>query len=317
MHGDGNAAGTMVSVIMPFRDAGVFFEESIESVRSQTHERWELLLIDDGSTDGSSAVARHFVRQDPGRIRYLGSEGGESAGASAARNLGLMHAVGEIIAFLDADDVWLPRKLEEQLELLAAHPEAGMLYGRTLYWYSWAPDAGNASADYPTELGFPPDSLLDPPLVLTAALQGEAPLPCMCSFVVRRPVIDAAGTFDESFKRVFTDQVFLTRMLLAAPVYVADACWDLYRQHPASSVAAAERAGILSTERLRYLAWAAEYLESRGMRGSAAWRCIREERLHLRLPRSYLLAKRVVRAARAGAATLRSPLHWLRRGDPR
>jgi glycosyltransferase involved in cell wall biosynthesis len=316
MHAEGSATGVTVSVIMPFHNAGGFFEESIESVRSQTYARWELLLIDDGSTDGSSAVARRFASLDP-RIRYLGHEGGEPAGASAARNLGLAHAAGEIIAFLDADDIWLPRKLEEQLELLARHPEAGMLYGRTMYWYSWMKDAAAAPADYPTELGFPGGSLLDPPLLLTAALRGEAPLPCMCSFVVRRDVVDEAGAFDESFKRVFTDQVFLTRMLLAAPVFVADACWDLYRQHAASSVATAERAGILSTERLRYLAWAAGYLEGRGMRGTAAWRSIREERLHLRFPRTYLMAKRVVRAARSGVATVRRPFLGLRRGNPR
>ena len=113
-----------VSVIMPFLDSARFIAESVESVRAQTYQAWELLLCDDGSSDASTEIARRFAAADPERIRWAEHEGHANRGASAARNLGLSLARGDYVAFLDADDVWLPRKLEEQVALLkisAAH----------------------------------------------------------------------------------------------------------------------------------------------------------------------------------------------------
>ena len=78
-----------------------------------------------------------FAQRDPSRIRYFEHAGHANRGMSAARNLGLDHARGRYIAFLDADDVWLPEKLREQVSALNDNPRAGMVYGRTLIWHSW------------------------------------------------------------------------------------------------------------------------------------------------------------------------------------
>src|SRR5262245_60211168 len=108
---------------MIFLDALPFLDEAIESVRAQTCDEWELLLVDDGSTDGSTAVALRHAERDPGRIRYLEHPGHENHGMSASRNLGVSHARGQYVGFLDADDVWLPRKLEQQTAILDGRPE--------------------------------------------------------------------------------------------------------------------------------------------------------------------------------------------------
>ncbi|HYC32345.1 MAG TPA: glycosyltransferase family A protein, partial [Gemmatimonadales bacterium] len=119
----------VVSVVMIFLNGARFIDEAIRSVQAQSLGEWELLLVDDGSTDDSTAIARAWSGRDPARIRYLEHADHRNLGMSASRNLGIAHARGELLAFLDADDVWFPRKLEEQVGLLRAHPAAGMVFG--------------------------------------------------------------------------------------------------------------------------------------------------------------------------------------------
>src|SRR5262249_17586544 len=119
----------LVSVIIIFWNEEAFIHEAIQSVFAQTYANWEMLLADDGSTDGSTAIARWYAEHHPGKVRYLEHEGHQNRGMSASRNLGIRHAQGEYIALLDADDVWLPNKLEEQVAILNARPEAGTVYG--------------------------------------------------------------------------------------------------------------------------------------------------------------------------------------------
>jgi glycosyltransferase involved in cell wall biosynthesis len=102
---------------MPAYNAGQYLAEAIESVLKQTYSSWELLIVDDGSTDGTAAIAKHYVEQD-GRIRYLYQQ---NAKQGRARNNGIAHAQGSLIAFLDADDLWLPHKLQVQVEAMQVH----------------------------------------------------------------------------------------------------------------------------------------------------------------------------------------------------
>src|SRR5215510_3734454 len=127
----------LVSVIIIFLNTADFLQEAIDSVFAQTYSAWELLLVDDGATDGSSAIALSCAKQHPGRVKYLEHDGHQNLGMSASRNLGIEHSSGAYITFLDADDVWLPANLQQQVELLASHPTAAMVYGPIEWWYSW------------------------------------------------------------------------------------------------------------------------------------------------------------------------------------
>src|SRR5918997_3094056 len=127
----------LVSSVMIFLNAEKFIEEAIESVFAQTHDNWELLLVDDGSSDDSSQIALRYAERHPEKVRYLEHPGHRNRGMSASRNLGIRHAKGEYIALLDSDDVWLPHKLQQQVAILDAAPEAGMVYGLSQYWHSW------------------------------------------------------------------------------------------------------------------------------------------------------------------------------------
>ena len=105
----------LVSIIVPVYNGSVFIPDALESVRSQTHQEWECIVIDDGSTDDTAAVVNEYIAGDD-RFLYAYQPNG---GLSAARNTGLERARGEYIQFLDADDVLMPAKLAEQLEMIS------------------------------------------------------------------------------------------------------------------------------------------------------------------------------------------------------
>ena len=108
----------LVSIVVIFLDAEAFIEEAIESVLAQTYRHWELVLVDDGSSDGGSEIARRYAASHADRIRYIEHDRHQNRGMSASRNAGIREARGEYIAFLDADDVWFAEKLEHQVAIL-------------------------------------------------------------------------------------------------------------------------------------------------------------------------------------------------------
>ena len=130
----------LVSAIIIILNAEKYLEEAIESVLAQTYQKWELLLCDDGSTDDSTQIVQRYIEEYPAKIRYLEHQGHQNRGMSATRNLGIEHAKGEYISWLDADDVWRPQKLERQVQLIGENPEAAMVYGPLQLWYSWKGD---------------------------------------------------------------------------------------------------------------------------------------------------------------------------------
>jgi len=110
-----------VSVVIPSYQAGRFIREAVDSVLHQSYKDYEIIIVDDGSTDNTKEVLASYGD----RIKVLNQN---NMGVSAARNKGIMSSRGEYIAFLDADDLWLPDKLERQVTLLEEHPEIGLVF---------------------------------------------------------------------------------------------------------------------------------------------------------------------------------------------
>ncbi len=104
------------SIIIPAYNRGAFLREAMASVSAQTERDFELIIVDDGSTDETQSLCASYG----GELRYFYQS---RRGVSAARNLGMQHAAGELIAFLDSDDLWQPQKLARQAQWLAAHPD--------------------------------------------------------------------------------------------------------------------------------------------------------------------------------------------------
>ena len=104
----------LVSIIMPSYNTAAYIAASVQSVLAQTYTNWELIIVDDCSTDNTDEIVKPFL-QDP-RIRYYKNE--KNSGAALTRNFALRQARGAWIAFLDSDDLWMPEKLEKQLAFM-------------------------------------------------------------------------------------------------------------------------------------------------------------------------------------------------------
>lgn len=277
----------LVSVIVIFLNGRRFMDEAIASVFTQTYDHWELLLVDDGSNDGSTEISQSYAERHPGRVRYLSHSAHQNRGMSASRNLGLNHAKGDFIAFLDADDVWLPEKLERQVAIMRAHPRAAMIYGRSQYWYSWTNDAADYVRDHTPSLGVELEQLIAPPLLLTLSLQSTARTPCPSDFLIWRKVVEDVGGFEEQFRGMFEDQVFLAKVFLKSHVFVAQECWDRYRQHPESCVSIGLKDRKKHSAGMLYFDWLEKYLLSEGVRDAELWKALRRKRFRYRHARAY------------------------------
>ena len=120
----------LVSIIIPVFNCETYIVEAIESALAQTHHPIEIIVVNDGSTDGTMLALRSFGD----RIKVIDQANG---GVAKARNAGLAAAKGEYVAFLDADDVWLPGKVSAQVRSLDANPDVGACY---VAWHVWSPD---------------------------------------------------------------------------------------------------------------------------------------------------------------------------------
>jgi glycosyltransferase involved in cell wall biosynthesis len=176
-----------VSIIIPTYNRAQLIGRSIHSVLNQTYQDFEIIVVDDGSTDNTAEVIKKFQEKEK-RIRYI--KQARNKGAAAARNTGIKNAKGEFIAFQDSDDEWLPGKLEKQMNVFEnASPEVGIVY--TGFWriendkktyipFSWVKQKeGNIHKE-----------LLKGNFVTTQ------------SIVVRKKCFEKAGMFDENLPRL-------------------------------------------------------------------------------------------------------------------
>jgi glycosyltransferase involved in cell wall biosynthesis len=115
-----------VTIILPTYNRARFLPEAFEAIRKQQFAHWELIVVDDGSTDNTRELVEEFARTIAQPVRYIYQE---NQGASGARNTGLDHATGKYIAFYDSDDVWLPHHLTDCVTALAANPDVDWVYG--------------------------------------------------------------------------------------------------------------------------------------------------------------------------------------------
>lgn len=293
----GLAGDPLVSVVIPFRNAAAFLGEAIESVLAQSYGNWEVLLVDDGAVDGGAEIARDYARRQPARIRTLEHADRTSRGASAARNLGIRYARGPLVALLDADDVWLPEKLEEQLAILRDEPDAALVYGTRELWRGWNRSAAASEVDAVVAHGIAADRLYRPPaLFLLMFGARRATVPSCSDLMFHRARATRVGGFEDAFRGMYDDQVFLVKLALEEPIYVASRCWTRYRQHPDSCVARWAAAGAASEEWPTFVRWMERYVDLHPCAGFAERRAARHalrELEHPRLARLLALPRRL------------------------
>jgi len=206
-----------VSVIIPTRNRKHLVEKAVESVLAQSYQDFELIVVDDGSRDGSGRVLKGYE----GRLTYIYEE---NRSRSATRNLGVKKARGKYVAFLDSDDVWMPTKLERQIHLLESDPTIALVHCLT---------------SVINEKGAPCEELIEFHRVheqrsmkvgfdyATLALECNIFTSCV---VLRREVFLELGGFDEGFDYL-EDWDFYLRLAFKYKISVIASPLTLYRYH--------------------------------------------------------------------------------------
>ena len=192
-----------VSVIIPTYNRRAYVQEAIDSVLAQTYTDYEIIVVDDGSTDGTGDALQER-RGD--RIRYVWQE---NQGESVARNKGIEMAHGEFIALLDSDDLWAPEKLQKQVAYLDAHCETGAVICQGLV----IDEQGNLRHDWPV-LGA---NMSDEDLTLEAMLTINTISSPSSMMMMRYAIAEAVGGFDPEI-RYGEDWDFCIRMRACAPI---------------------------------------------------------------------------------------------------
>lgn len=172
-----------ISVIMPAYNVAAYIGAAIESVIAQTVADWELIIVNDGSTDATAAVVEAFAATDP-RVRLLHKDNG---GISTARNHALRQAGGELLAILDGDDLWEPNYLERQVDLFERHPDIDIVTGNG--WFLGGRQHAMPARPWP-------DRRPQPTL---ATILGDETSIFILS-IMRRRVYDTIGGFDETMR---------------------------------------------------------------------------------------------------------------------
>lgn len=207
----------LVSVIIPAYNSEKYLTATVESVLVQTYAQWELIIVDDGSMDGTYEIASQYAKDD-NRIKVLRQN---NSGVSIARNNGYRQSIGKYLGFLDADDIWLPTNLAEKVAYLEVHPSVGLVH---------------------TDMRFV-DANLNPVGHINIGLEGnvlddlllweECVIPSPSSILVKREIVEKAGLFD---KRLSTaaDQEFFFRVASITEIGRIPKALGLYRTHSAN-----------------------------------------------------------------------------------
>ena len=282
-----NSEEPLVSVVLCFYNEKLFLEEAIESVFSQDYRHWELLLVDDGSTDESTGIAQRYASRYPDKVFYIDHAYHQNKGLSASRNAGIGKSRGVYVAFLDADDVWLPGKMKYQVEILKTQP-VSIVVEASLYWHSWR---DTKKTDIVVPVGAAEGIYKAPCLMLALYPLGKGAAPCPSGIMAQRSLLRRC-VFEELFRGIFQmyeDQAFLCKVYLKETVFVSALCHNKYRQRESSLVSSVHDSGNYHKVRSYYLYWLKDYLHSQPFRYKAVEKLLRKAQMPYREPMLYKL----------------------------
>lgn len=285
----------LVSIITCFLNQEKFIKETIISVLNQNYKNWELILIDDGSTDRSTDIAQNYAKDYPEKIKYLDHYNHQNKGLSASRNFGIKASKGELLAFLDGDDVWLSSCLASLVKLMQDHNVA-MVSEASKYWYSW--DKKPINNDKIVLVGTDQNRIISPPqLIFDLYPLGEGSAPCPCGLLIKKDILEKHRGFDEYFKGMYEDQALLVKLYLYEKVYISSNCNNLYRQRSGSLVDLSHKSGIYSSDRLNFLKWLDKFLIENNINNKLIKRYLRKAYYPLLYPKLYNIHSVVSRRA--------------------
>jgi glycosyltransferase involved in cell wall biosynthesis len=205
-----------VSVIIPVYNGAAFIREALESVLAQSIQIHEIVVIDDGSIDDTAEIVASYASHG---VRFIQQQ---RQGPSAARNRGIAETSGELIAFLDADDIWLPEKLQKQIQYLAENPQVGLVTCNMIRW-----DSSRSVHSLVTRH-------LGTPLQLQREITVRNMIGNTSHVLAKRTCIEQAGAFDPSL-RWSEDWDLWIKMAYVCQIGIVQEPLVIYRWHPAGN----------------------------------------------------------------------------------
>ncbi|MEO6695006.1 MAG: glycosyltransferase [Ignavibacteria bacterium] len=245
-----------ISIITPLFNGSKTLEETAASVFAQDYIDWEWIFFDDGSNDGTKEIARKYEKEFPGKIFLYEHEQNENHGTAFTRNRAVEKSIGEVISFIDQDDIWYKDRLSSQLTTLEKTSNCAMIWGPSLYWYKdreFKQPIGYRGKGLPTGLYHPPDFIE----IFLSDLRGT-PIPG--AILVRRKFFDEVKGYDESIKGS-EDIVLWLKIAERFPIFYEDKILVKYRKHAGSTLRIANESGDMDKWDLDFYKWVIDFLK--------------------------------------------------------
>jgi len=247
-----------VSIVMPFLNGANYLREAVESVLGQDFDDWELILVDDGSTDKSPAMAADFARHS--NIRLVHHPKRDNRGLAASRVRGTEFATGEFLMFLDHDDLLFPDALSSMVRTLEDNRRAAAVFACTVFW-AFDPSVAEHDAvqsHYPLRPGMIGGGKMTRDLI-----RSDHHHPAICSTLFRRDVLLSVRDTTPPYDGMYEDTAVLFKLLSGHDVYLLEKVVSSYRLHAQSMSHRAQAEGTFaptgySPDRQRFLRWVAK-----------------------------------------------------------
>lgn len=244
-------AQPLVSIVIPFHNHRNLIQRAVHNLFKQTYTHWEVILVDNNSSDGSREVAQKLSEKYPEKVRYSFEP---VQGIPFARNRGLAEARGKYISFLDVDDEFVPTKLADQVPILEEYPEVAMVYGLTRRVY--VSDGRTVIQD----VGIAKEGINEPPYLAIDWLNCFYHLPQVGATLIRTSVARQIGGFAENLLMGNDDVAFHLKIAFHYKIWFLPKEAVIYYRHPASEGARLNRELGVRTRYLdAYASWVVPY----------------------------------------------------------
>jgi len=245
-----------ISIITTLFNGSKLFLETAESVLRQDCKDWEWILFDDGSTDGTQEIAKKLAGEHKGKIFYYQHDGNKNFGTAFTRNRAIERSCGEIISFIDQDDIWYSNRLSHHINLFDDLKDCAMIWSPALYWYkerSFKQPVGEKGKGLES-------GIYEPRQLIENFLRDLRCTPLPSASMVRRKQFDEVKGFEESVKGS-EDIVLWIKLASKYRICYDDEINVKYRKHFDSTLRQAAQSGKMNEWNLVFYRWVIEFLK--------------------------------------------------------
>lgn len=247
----------LISIITTLYNGSKLFSETADSVLGQDFKNWEWILFDDGSTDGTQNIASELAEKYSDKIFYFEHKDNRNFGTAYTRNRAIEKSRGEIISFIDQDDIWFNNRLSRHYNIFESLKDCSMIWSPALYWYkerTFKQPVGKDGKGLNS-------GIYEPPELVENFLKDLRCTPLPSASMVRRKHFDEVNGFEESVKGS-EDIVLWLKLASCFRICYDDEIIVKYRKHFDSTLRQAAKSGIMNQWNLEFYRWVIEFLKA-------------------------------------------------------